>query len=104
MRTFEFALDGNGNQIDSGAMNDLPNRHDILTGTQLDGTAFPPGEDRTCSNWTSNDEGSAMVVTTTASDLRRRAAHGMRRTPLAAVARKLVSTGGDGLFYCFAAD
>ena len=35
--------------------------HDILTGTQLDGTAFASGEDRTCSNWTSSGEGSAMV-------------------------------------------
>ena len=33
----------------------------ILTGTQLDGTAFPPGEDRTCGNWTKSGEGSAMV-------------------------------------------
>src|SRR5213592_4360301 len=32
---------------------DTPNRHDILTGTQSDGTAFPAGDDRTCNNWTS---------------------------------------------------
>src|SRR5215813_11675444 len=30
---------------------DTPNRHDILTGSQPDGTAFPPGTDRTCGNW-----------------------------------------------------
>ena len=40
---------------------DDPNQHDILTGTQRDGTAFPAGEDRTCSNWTSSGEGAAMV-------------------------------------------
>ncbi len=30
------------------------NRHEILTGSQLDGTAFPPDLDYTCDNWTSN--------------------------------------------------
>eukprot|EP01036_Dinobryon_divergens_P000564 gene564-721_t len=37
------------------------NQHDILTGTQADGTAFPPDKDMTCGNWTKNGEGSAMV-------------------------------------------
>jgi len=32
------------------------NRHEILTGSQLDGRAFPPGLDYTCSNWTSNSD------------------------------------------------
>jgi hypothetical protein len=40
---------------------DTPNRHDILTGSQLDGTAFPAGTDKTCGNWTSSGEGSAQV-------------------------------------------
>ena len=31
---------------------DTPNMHDILTGSQADGTAFPATEDRTCGNWT----------------------------------------------------
>ncbi len=30
------------------------NRHEILTGSQLDGRAYPPGDDYTCDNWTSN--------------------------------------------------
>jgi hypothetical protein len=38
-----------------------PNRHDVLTGSQMDGRAFPPGEDRTCRNWTSSTQGAAMV-------------------------------------------
>jgi hypothetical protein len=102
---YEFALDENGDTVNSGAMNDSPNRHDILTGTQLDGTAFPSGEDRTCSNWTSSDEGSAMVghhdrfrFTTPGSPWNE--AHPSRGCSQEA----LVSTGGDGLFYCFAAD
>ncbi|MBC8037367.1 MAG: hypothetical protein H7X89_09130 [Rhizobiales bacterium] len=41
---------------------DKPNMHDILTGSQPDGTAFPAGEDRTCGNWTMGGaEGAAMV-------------------------------------------
>src|SRR5262249_3964774 len=38
-----------------------PTRHDALTGSQADGRAFPPGEDRTCGNWTSSTQGSAML-------------------------------------------
>src|SRR6476620_11868395 len=38
-----------------------PNYHDVLTGSQPDGRAFPPAEDRTCRNWTSNTQGAAMV-------------------------------------------
>ena len=40
---------------------DTPNRHDVLTGSQPDGTAFAGVEDRTCKNWTSSTQGSAMV-------------------------------------------
>ena len=51
----ETALDEKGQTVKGRG--DEPNQHDILTGTQQDGTAFPAGEDRTCSNWTSNGEG-----------------------------------------------
>ncbi len=34
-----------------------PNKHDILTGSKPDGTAFPPEEDRTCGNWTKSGDG-----------------------------------------------
>ena len=40
---------------------DKPNQHDILTGSQMDGTAFAAGTDKTCNNWTSAAEGSAQV-------------------------------------------
>src|ERR1700759_4743494 len=40
---------------------DTPNRHDALTGSQPDGTAFAAGEDRTCKNWTSSTQGAAML-------------------------------------------
>ena len=40
---------------------DTPNTHDILTGSQPDGKAFPPDKDMTCKNWTSSTGGAAML-------------------------------------------
>ncbi len=88
-------------------MVDNPNRHDILTGSQINGTAYPPatsegGQDHTCSNWTSSaDEGSAQVGHfdrlggTTTSWV---SAHGSLGCSQEAFAR----TGGAGYLYCFA--
>src|SRR5882757_1760525 len=36
---------------------DTPNQHDMLSGTQQDGTAVPGSDDATCSNWTSSTDG-----------------------------------------------
>ena len=82
-----------------------PIEHDILTGSQADGTAFPPGEDRTCSNWTSSDTGSAMLGHHDRRSLQPglspwNAAHPSRGCSQEA----LVSTAGAGRFYCFAAE
>lgn len=82
---------------------DSPNMHDILTGSNLDGAAFPAGEDKTCSNWTSNGEGSAQVGHHDrqgggANPTSWNSAHGSRGCSQA----NLQSTGGNGLFYCFA--
>ena len=101
---YEFALNERGERVNSGASGDEPSMHDILTGSRLDGTAFPPDEDRTCSNWTSSGEGSAMVghhdrfrFTTPGSPWN--TAH-----PSGGCSQEdLVGTGGNGLFYCFAA-
>ncbi len=100
---YEFALNERGERVNSGASGDEPSMHDILTGSRLDGTAFPPGEDRTCSNWTSSGEGSAMVghhdrfsFTTPGSPWN--TAHPSRGCSQ----ENLVGTGGNGLFYCFA--
>ena len=77
----------------------------MLTGSQLNGTAFPEGDDRTCDNWTSNSEGSAMLghvdrysFTTPGSPWN--TAHPSRGCSQ----DDLVATGGAGLFYCFAID
>jgi hypothetical protein len=86
-----------------------PNRHDVLTGSQMDGRAFPPGEDRTCSNWTSGTRGAAMVGHVDRKGLRDDAAsrswnssHPSRGPDGGCSQADLRSTGGDGLFYCFA--
>ena len=82
---------------------DTPNRHDILTGSQADGTVVPGEADMTCQNWTSNAAGSAMMGHHDrqgggAAPTSWNAAHGSKGCSQA----NLVSTGGDGLFYCFA--
>src|SRR6202163_2724737 len=57
--TKQTALSEKGDVINGRG--DTPNRHDVLTGSQADGTAFAAGDDRTCKNWTSSTQGSAMV-------------------------------------------
>ncbi len=88
---------------------DTPNRHDALTGSQPDGKAFPPGDDRTCHNWTSSTQGSAMVGHTDRRGLRDddaskswNSSHPSRGPDGGCSQADLRSTGGDGLFYCFA--
>jgi hypothetical protein len=88
---------------------DTPNRHDVLTGSQADGTAFPPGEDRTCKNWTSSTQGAAMVGHSDRMGLRDddaskswNASHPSRGPDGGCSQADLKSTGGDGLLYCFA--
>jgi len=90
---------------------DTPNRHDALTGTQPDGRAFPPGEDKTCHNWTSSTQGAAMVGHIDRQGLRDdEASHSWNSSHLSrgpdggCSQADLRSTGGDGLFYCFAAN
>jgi hypothetical protein len=57
--TKQTALSEKGEVINGRG--DTPNRHDVLTGSQADGSAFAAGEDRTCKNWTSSTQGAAMV-------------------------------------------
>jgi hypothetical protein len=83
---------------------DKPNMHDILTGSNLDGTAFTDGQDHTCNNWTSNSTGSAQVGHHDrqgggANPTSWNSAHASKGCSQ----QDLVGTGGAGLFYCFAA-
>lgn len=86
---------------------DTPNRHDILTGSDPDGRAIATSSDSTCGNWTKSGDGSAMLGHHDRVGLRDDApskswnsSHFSRGCSLEALA----STGGNGLFYCFAAD
>lgn len=91
---------------EKGAMvngrDDKPNHHDILTGSDLDGrlaAGEPP-----CANWTSNAAGAAMVghhdrTGGGTNPTSWNAAHPSKGCSQA----NLQGTGGNGLFYCFAA-
>ena len=99
----ETALSEKGGPING--YGETPNRHDILTGSKPDGTAFSDETDRTCKNWTSSTDGAAML------------GHSDRNGPATNPTAKswntahpsrgcsqegLRSSGGDGLLYCFA--
>ncbi len=104
----DTALDEKGQLVNGRT--EKPNKHDILTGSRPDGTAFPPTPpfiDMTCGNWTkSGADGSAMT------------GHHDRAGPIdhawavswnsahpsrgGCSQQALRGTGGDGLFYCFA--
>ena len=86
---------------------DSPNQHDILTGTQPDGTAFAGSDDKTCGNWTKSGDGSAIVghhdragLDTSPPALSWNSSHPSRGCS----ADALISTGGNGYLYCFAAN
>lgn len=105
--TKQTALSEKGEVINGRG--DKPNRHDILTGSQADGTAFAAGEDRTCKNWTSSTQGAAMVGHADRLGLNEEPpakswnmSHPSRGPDGGCSQADLRSTGGDGLLYCFA--
>ena len=105
----ETALTEKGETVNG--YGDKPNRHDILTGSQSDGTAFSGPDDRTCKNWTSSTQGAAMVghsdingPATVPTVKSWNAAHPSRGPDGGCSQKDLISTGGDGLLYCFAAN
>ena len=107
--TKQTALNEKGEMVNGRG--DTPNRHDILTGSTPDGRAFPPGEDRTCGNWTKSTQGAAMVGHHDRTGLNEEppakswnSSHPSRGPDGGCSQADLRSTGGDGLFYCFAAN
>ncbi|HEY0961232.1 MAG TPA: hypothetical protein VGE69_02630 [Pseudomonadales bacterium] len=79
----------------------FPNRHDIMTGSKQDGTAYAESDgDMTCNNWTSNAETGNKVRLGHHDFANWNSTHDSRGCSQAA----LIATGGDGLFYCFAAE
>ncbi len=107
--TKQTALSEKGEVINGRG--DKPNRHDILTGSQADGTAFPPDKDMTCKNYTSSTQGAVMVghhdrqgLNESAPMLSWNSSHPSRGAEGGCSQADLRSTGGDGLLYCFAAN
>ena len=107
--TKETSLSEKGEVINGRG--DTPNRHDILTGSQSDGTAFTVADDRTCGNWTKSGAGAAMVghhdrkgLNDSAPMLSWNSSHPSRGPDGGCSQAELKSTGGDGLLYCFAAN
>jgi hypothetical protein len=95
----QSALNEKG-QVMNG-VGDTPNTHDMLTGSQTDGRAYADSQDHTCNNWTSGGEGSAQVGhsdRTGGGNTSWNSAHASKGCSQ----DNLVSTGGAGLFYCFA--
>jgi hypothetical protein len=86
-------LDERGRQIPWGGF--VPNRHDILTGSQPNGTAFAAGADMTCANWTSSSAGKAKI------GHHDRAHWNSAHDTRGCSQEQLRASGGDGLFYCF---
>jgi hypothetical protein len=107
--TKQTALSEKGDVINGRG--DTPNRHDVLTGSQPDGTAFAADADRTCKNWTSSTQGSAMLGHSDRIGLRDddaskswNSSHPSRGPDGGCSQADLKSTGGDGLLYCFASN
>jgi hypothetical protein len=77
-------------------------QHAILTGSRPDGTAFPPGSDRTCANWTSSSAGSAHVgYSDRAGEGENPESWNSSHGTNGCNEDALHSSGGAGLFYCF---
>jgi hypothetical protein len=86
---------------------DTPNKHDVLTGTQPDGTAFTGSDDKTCGNWTKSGEGSAIVghidrMGLPTSPIAEATSWNSSHASAGCSDAALVKTGGAGLLYCFA--
>ena len=97
----QFSLTEKGGIVNG--VGDMPNTHDILTGSQPDGRAYTDNMDHTCGNYTSNADGRGQVQLghtdkQGGNNSSWNSAHGSRGSSQ----QNLVSTGGAGLLYCFA--
>ena len=105
--TKQTALSEKGEVINGRG--DTPNRHDVLTGSTPEGRSIAGSEDRTCGNWTKSGAGAAMLGHADRQGLRDdepskswNSSHPSRGPDGGCSQNDLKSTGGDGLFYCFA--
>ena len=97
----QFSLNEKGEVVNG--VGDQPNQHDMLTGSMPDGRAYTDGADHTCKNYTSDGEGTVQLGHSDrqgGGNSSWNSAHASRGCSQ----QNLVSTGGAGLFYCFAAN
>ena len=99
----ETALDEKGERVK--VRGDTPNQHDMLTGSTLEGRAFPANLNLTCGNWSSSNFGTAMVGHVDregiADTVYQHSWVSSHQTPNC-TPQGLAQVGGGGLFYCFA--
>jgi len=105
-------LDEKGQSIKGAG--DMPNEHDMLTGSDSDGRAFTDGIDHTCNNWTAtdadmpgNNANAPRVQTRAMLGHADRSGGGNTSWNAAHMSQgcskqQLINTGGAGHFYCFA--
>ena len=105
--TKQTALNEKGEMVNGRG--DTPNMHDLLTGSSPDGRAIAGADDRTCGNWTKSGQGAAIVGHHDRQGLRDddaskswNSSHPSRGPGGGCSQEDLKSTGGNGLFYCFA--
>jgi hypothetical protein len=97
------ALNEKSEQVNG--VGDMPNQHDIITGSDSHGRAVAGDADTTCGNYTSNADGQGSVLLghhdrTGGGNTSWNSTHGSRGCSQG----NLVATGGAGLLYCFAAN
>jgi hypothetical protein len=81
---------------------EMVERHDILTGSKPDGTAYTDGMDHTCNGYTSNRSTGSVQVGH--SDRSNNSSWNSAHASKGCSQENLASTGGAGQFYCFAID
>ena len=97
------SLTERGNVI--SGVGSTPNWHDALTGSDMEGNAWPGNMGLTCNNWTSSTFGSAMlghIDRRGGADTVFQRSWNATHMSRSCSAPDLVATGGNGLFYCFA--
>lgn len=104
----ELHSDANAIDVDTAlsekGLRTAPGRHDILTGSNVDGRLATTAADTTCRGWTSMDEGRAMLGHHNRYGGGNGSSWNAAHVSRGCSQRELRASLGDGLFYCFAAD
>jgi hypothetical protein len=94
------ALDEHGMMING--VGDMPNEHDMLTGSDSDGRAFPAGFDTSCNGWTSDGTDHKAMLGHSDRNGGVNTSWNSAHLSRSCSKQDLIATGGAGHFYCFA--